>query len=45
MLTATMSHVVARGSNGSMEKILQTMTFRRPDEYELLRARGVPVGC
>ena len=37
MLTETMPHVVARGSNDLIGKnILQTMTFMTPDEYERL---------
>ena len=45
MLTETMPHVVARGSNDLMEKnILQTMTFMTPDEYEKLQALNAWIG-
>jgi hypothetical protein len=45
MLTATISHAAARGSNDLMEKnILQTMTFMTPDEYERLQALNAWTG-
>ncbi len=45
MMTETMSHMVARGSNELIGRnIVQTMTFMTPDEYERLQALNAWTG-